>query len=40
MTKEEIKASIAKNIAGQFNQVDISGKLAEILDAIVDLLPE
>ena len=39
MTKEEIKASIAANIAGQFNQVDISGKLAGILEGIVDLIP-
>lgn len=39
MTKEEIKASIAANIAGQFNQIDISGKLAGILEAIVDWMP-
>lgn len=40
MTKEEIKASIAANIAGQFNQIDISGKLAGILEGIVDAIPE
>ena len=39
MTKEEIKASIAANIAGQFDQVDISGKLAGILEGICDLIP-
>lgn len=40
MTKEEIKAKVAATIAGQGNQVDIAGTLAEILDAIVDNIPE
>ena len=39
-TKEEIKALIATAIAGQGNQVDSGGKLAEILDEIVDSLPQ
>lgn len=36
MTTDEIKAIIAEMIAGQGNQVDIGGALAEILNAIVD----
>lgn len=39
MTKAEIKASILSNIVGQGNQVDISGKIGNILNAIVDLIP-
>ena len=38
-TKAQIKSAIADNIKGQFNQVDISGKLGDILDNIVDLIP-
>lgn len=40
MTKEEIKALIAERIAGQGDQVDIGGALAEVLDEIVDLAGE
>lgn len=40
MTKEEIKALVAERIAGQGDQVDIGGALAEILDEIVDLAGE
>lgn len=36
MTKEEIKALIAEKIAGQGNQVDMGGALADILNAILD----
>lgn len=36
-TKEEIKALIATAIAGQGNQVDLGGKLAEILDEVVEM---
>ena len=36
MTKEEIKALIAEKIAGQGNQVDSGGALANILNAITD----
>lgn len=39
MTKEEIKAAIAANLAGQGSMIDISGKLPAILDAIVDAIP-
>ena len=39
MDKQQIKDLIAQNITGQGNQVDISGKLAAILDAIVDEIP-
>lgn len=37
MTTQEIKDLIASKIAGQGNQVDSGGKLAEILNAIVDM---
>lgn len=40
MTKEEIKALVSAKVAGQGNQVDISGALGTILDAIVDAIPE
>lgn len=36
MTKQEIKDLIAAKIAGQGNQVDIGGVLADILNALVD----
>lgn len=39
MTKEQIKSAIAQKIAGQGDQVDISGALASVLDEIVDGLP-
>ena len=39
MTKEEIKAAIAKGIAGQGTNVDGGGYLPKILDAIVDAIP-
>lgn len=40
MTKQEIKTAVAANIAGQGNQIDISGKMAAILNAIVDNIPD
>lgn len=40
MSKQTIKEAIAKNITGQGNQVDLSGQLGTILDAIVDALPD
>lgn len=40
MTKEEIKTLIAEKISGQGNQVDSGGALDEILNAIVDAIPE
>ena len=40
MTKSQIKTAIDKNIKGQFNQIDISGKLADILIDTVDNIPE
>jgi hypothetical protein len=40
MTKDEIKALIAAKIDGQGNQVDIGGALAQVLNAIIDLIPE
>ena len=40
MTKEEIKAAIAKGIAGQGTNVDGGGYLPKILDAIVDAIPD
>lgn len=40
MTTEEIKAIIAEKIAGQGNQVDIGGALAEILNAFAENLAE
>ena len=36
MTKSQIKTAIDNNIRGQFNQIDISGKLADILTDTVD----
>lgn len=39
MTPTEIKSLIQNTIAGQGSQVDIGGKLAEILGAIVDIIP-
>ena len=39
MTTNEIKTLIQNTIAGQGSQVDIGGKLAEILGAIVDAIP-
>lgn len=39
MTTNEIKTLIQNTIVGQGSQVDIGGKLAEILAAIVDTLP-
>lgn len=40
MTKQEIKSLISAKIAGQGNQVDSGGALDEILNAIVDTIPE
>lgn len=40
MTKDEIKTLIAEKISGQGNQVDSGGALDEILNAIVDAIPE
>lgn len=40
MTKDQIKALISAKIAGQGNQVDSGGALDEILNAIVDSIPE
>ena len=40
MNKDEIKALISAKIAGQGNQVDSGGALDEILNAIVDAIPE
>ena len=40
MTKEEIKALIAEKIAGQGNQVDSGGALADILNGIIDSIPQ
>lgn len=40
MNKEQIKALISAKIAGQGNQVDSGGALDEILNAIVDAIPE
>ena len=40
MTKDEIIALISEKIAGQGNQVDISGQLSTILTGIIDLIPE
>lgn len=40
MNKEEIKSLISAKIAGQGNQVDAGGALDEILNAIVDAIPE
>ena len=38
MTKEQIKALIAEKIAGQGNQVDSGGALAEILTSLADAM--
>lgn len=40
MSKEEIKAAIAEKIAGQGNQLDLSGSLDGILQEIVDIIPD
>ena len=40
MTKDEIRALIVNTISGQGSQVDIGGKLAEVLSNIVNLIPE
>lgn len=40
MTTQQIKDLIAQTIAGQGNQVDSGGKLAEILNAIVDAVEQ
>lgn len=40
MKKDQIKSLISAKIAGQGNQVDSGGALDEILDAIVDAIPE
>lgn len=40
MTTNEIKTLIQNTIAGQGSQVDIGGKLAEILGAIVDTMQD
>lgn len=40
MNKDQIKALISAKIAGQGNQVDSGGALDEILNAIVDAIPE
>lgn len=40
MTKEEIKALVSAKIAGQGSMVDIGGALPEIINAIVDAIPE
>ena len=40
MTKDEIKALVNGTIAGQGSQVDIGGKLAKILNEIIDAIPE
>lgn len=40
MTKEEMKALVSAKIAGQGNQVDLGSALPELLNAIVDSLPE
>lgn len=39
MGKDELKSVISAAIAGQGNQVDLAGRLAEILTAIVDMVP-
>lgn len=40
MTKEEMKALVSTKIAGQGNQVDLGNALPELLNAIIDALPE
>lgn len=39
MTKDEIKALISAKVAGQGDQVDAGGALAEILNGIIDAIP-
>ena len=34
--KEQLKEIVSKFIRGQFNQIDLSGKLADLLDALID----
>lgn len=36
MSKEELQSLIELNIKGQFNQIDMSGKLADILSALLN----
>ena len=38
-TKAQLKATIAATIKGQGDQLDLSGKLGDILDDILDLVP-
>jgi len=40
MTKDEIKALISAKVAGQGDQVDAGGALAQILNGIIDAIPE
>lgn len=40
MTKQEIKDLVAAKIAGQGTQVDLGGALPEIINAIVDSMPD
>lgn len=40
MTKDEIKALISAKVAGQGNQVDAGGALPDLLNGILDLIPE
>ena len=40
MTKQEIKSIIDGTISGQGSQVDIGGKLAAVLNGMVDIIPE
>ena len=40
MTKDEIKALISAKVAGQGDQVDAGGALADILNGIIDAIPE
>lgn len=36
MTKSELLAKVATNVAGQFNQLDIAGVMPEILNALIE----
>ena len=38
-TKAQLKATIAESVKGQGDQLDLSGKLGDILDDILDLVP-
>lgn len=38
-TKAQLKATIASTIKGQGDQLDLAGKLGDILDDILDLVP-